>query len=196
MRYEPAATVTHPRRPDLTTWLRQRFDYGAPPRPWPPGTPRRRSRLGLRLERMPPGRSPPPASPVLRSRPRRCSSQSARQPRKHPWQEGLRLAGGGGTWEPGVRCRRPSPAPGGLQPWLSHRVRRARRAVVAAALVPPIVDWFRGERAVDPAAYVALRLLDDVAYGAGVWAGCARARTVVPLVPDLTSWPGRRPAVD
>jgi hypothetical protein len=68
--------------------------------------------------------------------------------------------------------------------------------VVAAALVPPIVDWFRGERAVDPAAYVALRLLDDVAYGAGVWAGCARARTVVPLVPDLTSWPGRRPAVD
>ena len=74
--------------------------------------------------------------------------------------------------------------------------RRARRAVVAAALVPPLVDWWQGRAVARPGALPALRLLDDLAYGAGVWDGCRRARTIEPLVPDLRSWPGRRPAVE
>ena len=36
----------------------------------------------------------------------------------------------------------------------------------------------------------ALHVADDVAYGAGVWVGCARERTVVPLVPRI-SWRSR-----
>ena len=46
-----------------------------------------------------------------------------------------------------------------------------------------------GDRELDPVSYLALRVLDDLAYGAGVWVGCARERTVLPLVPDLTPGP-------
>jgi hypothetical protein len=41
----------------------------------------------------------------------------------------------------------------------------------------------RGE--LDPIRYTALHAADDVAYGAGVWLGCLRARTVAPLVPRI-----------
>ncbi len=34
-----------------------------------------------------------------------------------------------------------------------------------------------------------LRVVDDAAYAVGVWHGAWRARTIAPLVPDLTSWP-------
>jgi hypothetical protein len=44
------------------------------------------------------------------------------------------------------------------------------------------------------AARTPLRLLDDVAYSIGVWKGIAAERTVAPLVPEISSWPGRRPA--
>jgi hypothetical protein len=69
--------------------------------------------------------------------------------------------------------------------------KRARRAVLAAALVPALWDWARHRPRLDPVRYVALRLLDDVAYGAGVWAEALRTGEWGPLVPDLTSWPGR-----
>ena len=74
--------------------------------------------------------------------------------------------------------------------------RRGRRAVVVAAAVPALADWWRDRRGtgLDPLRYVALHLADDVAYGTGVWAGCRRERTLAPLVPDLRSWPGRAPA--
>jgi hypothetical protein len=34
-------------------------------------------------------------------------------------------------------------------------------------------------------------LIDDVAYGTGVWAGALRERTVAPLVPQVRTWPTR-----
>ena len=37
---------------------------------------------------------------------------------------------------------------------------------------------------------VALHVADDVAYGAGVWVGCARERTLVPLIPRV-AWRSR-----
>lgn len=37
-----------------------------------------------------------------------------------------------------------------------------------------------------------VRVLDDVAYGAGVWRGMIRERTLAPLLPRFSSWPGRR----
>src|SRR6478609_8307459 len=117
-------------------------------------------------------------------------------PLDHPWREGLRLAGGG-TWA----AWRPLSTAVTRTWWPAAIVaatisRRARRAVIAAALIPPLVDWWQGDRALDPVRYTGLRLLDDLAYGAGVWAGCARERTLEPLRPDLHSWPGHRPAVE
>jgi mycofactocin glycosyltransferase len=68
--------------------------------------------------------------------------------------------------------------------------RRARRVLLAAFLVPALTDWKRGRTRLDPMRYVALRLLDDMSYGVGVWEGVVQERTIDPLVPDLTSWPG------
>jgi hypothetical protein len=66
---------------------------------------------------------------------------------------------------------------------------RTRKAAAWALLVPALADW-RNDRAgadsgLGPLRYAALHVADDAAYGAGVWLGCARERTVAPLVPRL-----------
>jgi hypothetical protein len=58
------------------------------------------------------------------------------------------------------------------------RSRTARRVLVASAF----------------AARHPVRLADDLAYSIGVWRGIVAERTLAPLVPDISSWPGRRPA--
>jgi hypothetical protein len=69
---------------------------------------------------------------------------------------------------------------------------RARTALVAAAVLPALVDWWRTRPPLGPGRYVGLRFADDVAYGAGLWTGCWRERSTAALRPDVTSWPGRR----
>jgi hypothetical protein len=75
-------------------------------------------------------------------------------------------------------------APGG-----TGRARRwARRAAVASLLLgPPLTAWSARRRSLDPVRYVLGHLADDVAYGAGVWAGALRARTLAPVRP-LIAW--------
>jgi mycofactocin system glycosyltransferase len=64
--------------------------------------------------------------------------------------------------------------------------RRARTVVALAALVPALIDYVRTRPVLDPGRYLALRLLDDAAYGVGVWRGAAAAGTVIPFVPTIT----------
>jgi mycofactocin system glycosyltransferase len=66
-----------------------------------------------------------------------------------------------------------------------RRHRRLRRAALALALVPPAVEWWQRRPALDPVRWSAASLADDLAYGAGVWVGCWRARTLGPLLPRL-----------
>jgi mycofactocin system glycosyltransferase len=63
--------------------------------------------------------------------------------------------------------------------------RRVRRAVIAAALLEGLADWrqVRAEQPLLP--YIAAHRLDDLAYGAGLWAGAAKGRTLAPMLPDL-----------
>jgi mycofactocin glycosyltransferase len=76
---------------------------------------------------------------------------------------------------------------------LSMVSRRARRVLLASVLLPALSEWNGHRKAdsapLDPIRFVALRTLDDAAYGVGVWEGVWRERTLAPLVPDLTSWP-------
>ena len=74
--------------------------------------------------------------------------------------------------------------------------RRARPAVAAAFLVPPLVEWATERPALGPLRWTAARLADDLAYGAGVWAGAVRARSAASLLPDLANWPGRRAPIE
>lgn len=64
--------------------------------------------------------------------------------------------------------------------------RRGRRApLLFAVLGPVVVDAWRDRPEVGRARYVVLSVADDLAYGVGVWQGCAAARTIRPLVPSL-----------
>ena len=63
--------------------------------------------------------------------------------------------------------------------------RRGRRAAAALVLVPPIVDWVRNRPDLDLARWVAASVADDMAYGAGVWIGCLRARSGSALLPAI-----------
>jgi mycofactocin glycosyltransferase len=79
-------------------------------------------------------------------------------------------------------------APGG-----ASRARRwARRAAIASlALGPPLTAWSARRRSLDPVRYVLGHLADDLAYGAGVWAGALRARSMAPVRPAIAWHPFR-----
>ena len=74
---------------------------------------------------------------------------------------------------------------------LALAVPRLRLPVAALALAPPLLDWASRRPPLDPARYVAARLLDDAAYSVGVWQGCAGRRSPRALLPMIGS---RRPA--
>jgi mycofactocin system glycosyltransferase len=66
--------------------------------------------------------------------------------------------------------------------------RWGRRAAVASLLLgPPLTAWKQSRPGLDPARFALGHLADDVAYGAGVWAGCAKERTLAPVRPRI-SW--------
>ena len=66
-----------------------------------------------------------------------------------------------------------------------------RRPVAVLILAPPLLDWADRRPPLDPARYIAARLLDDAAYSLGVWQGCLKRRTIRPLLPVLGN---RRPS--
>jgi mycofactocin glycosyltransferase len=75
-------------------------------------------------------------------------------------------------------------APGGR----TQARRWGRRAAAASLLIgPAVADWRERKPGLAPVTFAVARIADDVCYGAGVWAGCARERTAVPLRPAI-SW--------
>jgi mycofactocin system glycosyltransferase len=63
-----------------------------------------------------------------------------------------------------------------------------RRAAAASLLLGPALTGYAQQRpALDPVRFVLAHIADDVCYGAGVWAGCLRERTLVPVTPVI-SW--------
>ena len=63
---------------------------------------------------------------------------------------------------------------------------RIRRAVAIAAVVDAAVEYARTRPRLDFLRFAAARRLDDLAYGAGVWAGALRGRSPAALLPDIT----------
>jgi mycofactocin system glycosyltransferase len=71
-------------------------------------------------------------------------------------------------------------------------VRWGRRAAAASLLLgPPLTEWVARRPALDPVRFTLVRVADDIAYGAGVWAGCVRANTGRPLRPTIAWRPLR-----
>ena len=106
------------------------------------------------------------------------------------WELAIRLAGGGT-----LAAARPIGSALSRTWWpvaipAALAVRKLRLPVAALILAPPLLDWADRRPPLDPARYVAARLLDDAAYSVGVWQGCLARRTVRPLLPVIG---GRRP---
>jgi mycofactocin system glycosyltransferase len=191
-RYEPATTVRHRPRSSFSAWARQRMTYG---------------RSAAVLDRQHPGAVAPlrisgwsaavwtlmmfrkPVAAVAVA----VGTTVALRRKLHdlPAEESVRLAGLGHLYagrqvaEAITRTWWPLALVAGVL-W-----RRSRPILLAAATVPPLLDWLGGERPQDPLRYVALRLADDVAYGTGVWIGAIEQQRIGALAPRFTSWPGR-----
>jgi hypothetical protein len=65
------------------------------------------------------------------------------------------------------------------------RTRGARRVLVAAWLLPSSEEWLARDPELDPIRYAAMRLLDDSLNCLGLWLGCARDRTLGPVLPRV-----------
>jgi len=70
-------------------------------------------------------------------------------------------------------------------------VRRVGRRVAVASLLlgPALTAYAERKPELDPVRFSLAHIADDVCYGAGVWAGCLRERTIVPLRPAISVRP-------
>ncbi|GAA0478038.1 mycofactocin biosynthesis glycosyltransferase MftF [Streptomyces olivaceiscleroticus] len=203
LRYVPEVTVGHHHRTGLRDWLGQRAGYGT-------GA----AELALRH----PGQVPPlHAAPwsvaacalLLRGRPLPAAAAVAltgvtavRLARRMPDADTpvraaalLTLAGLRGTAEQLLRCATRHHWP--LAAAAGAASRRARRVLLAAALAEGLLDHRRAASGLDPLTHTAVRRLDDLAYGWGVWRGAFRRRTAGPLLPRIVrtaAVPARPPA--
>lgn len=191
-RYEPDSTVHHRPRSTLAAWARQRISYG---------------RSAAVLDRKHPGAVAPLRMSgwsaavwalVIARRPVAGFAVAAgtivalrRKLDDLPAQESLRLAGLGhlyaGRQVAGAITRVWWP----VALIAAMLVRRLRVPLLAAATVPPLLEWIGNRGTNNAVQYVALRVADDVAYATGVWIGVIEQRSLGALTPQFTNWPGK-----
>jgi mycofactocin system glycosyltransferase len=189
VRYEPAVVARHPSRSTALAALRQRFRYGTSTTPLAERHGRAGAPLGIS------GWSALAWLAALLGRPGVAvgvagGTTAALVPKlrglDRPVVESIRLAGKGHLFAGRAV------ADALRRPWwplallLGWGVPRARPALLAAAVLPPLLEWRDDRPGLDPMRYVVLRLVDDAAYGAGVWAGCLRGRSVAALLPRFS----------
>lgn len=67
--------------------------------------------------------------------------------------------------------------------------KRLRRATLAAAIIPPAIEWIVDRPAVDPVRWIIARNFDDASYCIGAWEGAIAARSPKALLPRLRGIP-------
>ncbi|WP_082127109.1 mycofactocin biosynthesis glycosyltransferase MftF [Allosalinactinospora lopnorensis] len=197
-RYLPASQVAHDHRTDLVRWLAQRAFYGSGAAP-----------LSLRH----PGQVPPvhvslwsllAATLVLTGRrwalATACGITVAtavrvrnRMPDADSPTRAAVLLTLAGLWSTALQLLHAAVRhhwPVALGAMLVNR--RLRQLILAASTAEALVDRYRSGSALGPVTFVALRRLDDLAYGAGVWWGALRHRTLSPLLPRISGVEGGR----
>jgi mycofactocin system glycosyltransferase len=194
VRYEPRSAVAHQHRVRLREWFGRRRDYGTSAAPLElrhPGTVPALAMSGwsaaawLAAAARHPGTGAAITGGTTALLARRLAPYTG-----DAWPVARRLAGGG-TLAAGrllgtalVRAWWPATLPAAIA------VRRLRLPLAALVVAAPVLEWRERRPAMDPVRYVAARLLDDVAYGTGLWQGCLRHRTFRPLKPRLWWWSG------
>jgi mycofactocin system glycosyltransferase len=190
VRYEPSVEVRHPSRATLAGWVRQRVAYGTSAallarRHGAAAAPLTLSRWTAATSAAVVLGHPVVGAGIA------AGSAAALTPKldgvEHPWREAARIVASGQA----SSARHLAEAL--RRPWwplaalLGIRVRRLRPLLVAAAVLPNVLEAAAVPSEVGRVRYALLRLADDVAYGAGVWIGCFRDRSVRALLPSLAS---------
>ncbi len=190
VRYEPSVTVFH-REPDSwSALLARRFRYGtaAAPlsrrhpgrlaplelRPWPTAA------VGAML-----ARQPALAAVLLAASTVRLSR--GLRARGIPVWWSLRWTLQGVGWTTVGLGRAATMVAGPLMAVAALRPRRRARVVLVLMVLPPLVEWVQRRPRLDPVRWSVASVVDDMAYGAGVWSGCLRWRSLGPLLPAVRS---------
>ncbi|MGY1601401.1 mycofactocin biosynthesis glycosyltransferase MftF [Geodermatophilus sp. SYSU D00815] len=192
VRYEPAARVAHDHRTAPGAWLLRRAFYGTGAAPLAARhgalvsplvvSPWSVAAWALLLAGR---RGLLPAAGVVGAASVRLAVRLARPGEPAPWAfaAGLVLRGtatAGTTLARAVtRHHWPLAAAAALAS------RRARRLVAAVAVADAVHGWWPHRREVGLLRFAAARRLEDLAYGAGLWAGAARARDARALLPTV-----------
>jgi mycofactocin system glycosyltransferase len=71
---------------------------------------------------------------------------------------------------------------------------RTRVPAIVLLAASPLDEWVQRRPRLDPLRWTAASVLDDVAYGLGVWHGCVQDRFMAPLIPSFRSLHGARVA--
>jgi mycofactocin system glycosyltransferase len=190
-RYEPTSRVAHDHRTDLRQWWLRKAFYGTGAAP-----------LALRH----PGAVPPMvlspwaaavAGALLARRPLVAAGVAAWAVQRlvpqlpelsRPWAAAVRIIGLGAVGAVGQTADAVNRHYWPLAALACAFSARARGTVAVVALAEGVVDWVR-HRDRDPAArpgllgHLVAHRLDDLAYGAGLWWGALRHRTIEPLRP-------------
>jgi hypothetical protein len=73
-------------------------------------------------------------------------------------------------------------------PLLLRELVSPKRGRAALLLVgPPLEEWVSRRPRLNPVQWVIATVVEDFAHGLGVWYGCARHRTLAPLLPTKSS---------
>jgi GT2 family glycosyltransferase len=200
VRYEPRATMPHQHRVGLTRWFARRMEYGTSAAPLElrhPGAVPAVSMSGWSAAAWLSAALGYPAAGAAIT----CAVTVALGRRLTPFTGGpwpltarlaARLAGGGTLTAGRLLGSALSRAWWPLALPAAVGFRRLRLPLATLVLAPPLLGWRERRPPMDPASYLAARLLDDVAYSIGVWRGCLAHRTIRPLAPAL--WWRSRPS--
>ena len=197
LRYEPIAQVRHRHRDTLTGWLSRRAFYGTSAAPLSVRHPDKTAPMVISVWALlawvliglgsPAGVAAAAVSVGLSARRTAQVMDGTGATAADAVLLAVRGLGGAALQLSSAVCRTYWPAALAL----AAVSRRGRRAVLAAAAVDSAHSWFTrtppqtAGPPIGPLGHTALKRLGDCAYGAGVWVGVVRERTLRPLRPVI-----------
>ncbi|SFN30191.1 mycofactocin system glycosyltransferase [Actinomadura madurae] len=190
VRYVPGSVVAHRHRTRLRAWLARRHDYGtsaAPlairhPEELPALTMSGWSALAWGLA----AAGSPVAGLAVTAGGTALLARKFAAWTDRPWPLAVRMASGGTLAAGEVLGRTVTRTWWPLAVPVGVAVPRLRLPLAAAVLGPAAAALRRqGGSSLGPLTWTGLRVLDEFAYGLGVWRGCVEERTVAPLLPRL-----------
>lgn len=194
IRYDPSITAEHPPRPDLRRFVAQRLAYGSSAGPLARRhgdrvAPTRCSGWSVAVWGLVVAGRPGAGLALAAWTARALRPKLAGLP--EPMAEAVRLTAVGHLWAARTLSRQLVRAWWPVTALALTAAPRSGRRLVAVGVAASVAD----RKARSPAV-AALAVVDDLAYGFGVWRSLGRRGTARAVLPGLVSWPVRRRAAE